>query len=124
MKVKVFQTNSNGKIELTCEELEKLLNETYENGRVDGHCDGYCKGIKSQTFIWDSPTLTTTNVCEDSTCADNTGDKVAENATNDNTPIPAKRRKHYPDIDGVLNSLFDKEADNIFAQLAKELASE
>ena len=30
--VKVFTTNSNGKIEFTKEELEKLLNEVWQNG--------------------------------------------------------------------------------------------
>lgn len=35
MKVKVFQPNRNGKIEFTRAELEKLLNEIYEEGRKD-----------------------------------------------------------------------------------------
>ena len=32
MSIKVFQTNANGKIEFTRCELEKLLNETYDEG--------------------------------------------------------------------------------------------
>lgn len=35
MIVKVFQKNNNGKIELTKEELETLLNEVYWQGRND-----------------------------------------------------------------------------------------
>lgn len=37
MKVKVFQTNHNGKIELTPAELEKLLNETFKEGYREGY---------------------------------------------------------------------------------------
>lgn len=33
MKVKVFTTNEKGKIEFTKEELEKLLDEVYQDGR-------------------------------------------------------------------------------------------
>jgi hypothetical protein len=45
-KIKVFNLNKEGKIEFTKEELEKLLNETYE--------DGYCEG-KSHTYTWTTP---------------------------------------------------------------------
>lgn len=37
MIVKVFQKNNNGKIEITKEELENLLNEVYWQGRNDAH---------------------------------------------------------------------------------------
>lgn len=46
MKVKVFQTNSNGKIEFTYAELEKLLNEVYDSGFRDG---------EKSTWTWTSP---------------------------------------------------------------------
>lgn len=45
-KIKVFNLNKEGKIEFTKEELEKLLNETYE--------DGYREG-KSYTYTWTTP---------------------------------------------------------------------
>lgn len=45
-KIKVFNLNKEGKIEFTKEELEKLLNETYE--------DGYYEG-KSHTYTWTTP---------------------------------------------------------------------
>ena len=44
--IKVFTVNGNGKIEFTKEELEKLLNETYEDGYLEG---------KSHTFTWTTP---------------------------------------------------------------------
>lgn len=45
--VKVFTTNSNGKIEFTKEELEKLLNEVWQ--------DGY---NSNRSLWWTSPTTT------------------------------------------------------------------
>ena len=44
--VKVFTTNSNGKIEFTKDELEKLLNEVWQ--------DGY----DSNKSLWWTPTTT------------------------------------------------------------------
>ena len=53
MSVKVFQTNSNGKIEFTRAELEKLLNDTYK----EGHRDGENKS-NSNYWTWTAPSLT------------------------------------------------------------------
>ena len=53
MSVKVFQTNSNGKIEFTRAELEKLLNDTYK----EGHRDGENKANNSY-WTWTAPSLT------------------------------------------------------------------
>ncbi len=50
--VKVFTTNSNGKIEFTKEELEKLLNEVWQ--------DGY----DSNKSLW-SPTTTRLGLIQD-----------------------------------------------------------
>ena len=47
--VKVFTTNKSGKIEFTKEELEKVLNEVWN--------DGYSNHL---TYWWTSPTRTTT----------------------------------------------------------------
>ena len=44
--VKVFTTNSDGKIEFTKDELEKVLNEVWEDGR-------------NSCYWWSSPTITT-----------------------------------------------------------------
>ena len=56
MSVKVFQTNKAGKIEFTRCELEKLLNETYNEGYRDG--ENHAKG---SYWTWTSPSVSTTN---------------------------------------------------------------
>lgn len=48
-KIKVFTLNKEGKIELTKEQLEQLLNETYSEGYTDG---------QGSHFTWTSPYLT------------------------------------------------------------------
>ena len=68
MIVKVFQTNKNGKIEFTKEELETLLNEVY--------WDGY---RANSTWTWTTPLsypiYTTTN-SKTNTTAITIGDKI------------------------------------------------
>ena len=54
MCVKVFQTNKAGKIEFTRCELEKLLNETYNEGYRDGE-----NHAKSSYWTWTSPNVST-----------------------------------------------------------------
>lgn len=56
MSVKVFQTNKAGKIEFTRCELEKLLNETYNEGYRDGE-----NHAKNSYWTWTSPSISTTN---------------------------------------------------------------
>lgn len=53
MKVKVFYPNQSNKIEFTREELEKVLNEVYEDGFSDGR-----RSVNQ--FSWTSPNITTT----------------------------------------------------------------
>ena len=70
MIVKVFQTNKNGKIEFTKEELETLLNEVY--------WDGY---RANSTWTWTTPLsypiYTTTNLEKNTaTTAITVGDKI------------------------------------------------
>lgn len=71
MIVKVFQTNKNGKIEFTKEELETLLNEVY--------WDGY---RANSTWTWTTPlsypTYTATNLKQNTTAttAITIGDKT------------------------------------------------
>lgn len=61
MIVKVFQTNEKGKIEFTRCELEKLLNEVYQNGYTDGEND-----MRKQNYVWTSPYITTTTLLDNS----------------------------------------------------------
>lgn len=52
MIVKVFESNNNGKIEFTRNELEKLLNEVYTKGYNVGYSEGTHK-----SWTWTSPSL-------------------------------------------------------------------
>ena len=61
MSVKVFQTNSKGKIEFTRAELEKLLNDTYK----EGHRDGENKA-NSNYWTWTSPYISNSITYRDS----------------------------------------------------------
>lgn len=54
MSIKVFQTNSNGKIEFTRNELEKLLNEIYKEGFREGE-----EKAKSNHWTWTAPSIYT-----------------------------------------------------------------
>ena len=69
MSVKVFQTNKAGKIEFTRCELEKLLNETYNEGYRDGE-----NHAKSSYWTWTSPSIINTTPYYGATCLD--ADKV------------------------------------------------
>jgi hypothetical protein len=65
MSVKVFQTNKSGKIEFTRCELEKLLNETYNEGYRDGE-----NHAKSSYWTWTSPSIVNTTPYYGVTCLD------------------------------------------------------
>lgn len=53
MKIKVFNFDSHGKVSFTQEELEKLLNEVYEEGKRD--CEA------THPYTWTSPFTYLTN---------------------------------------------------------------
>ena len=55
--VKVFTTNRDGKIEFTRDELEKLLNEVWQDGRNS-----------ASSYWWTSPTLRWTDKTLEITC--------------------------------------------------------
>lgn len=80
MKVKIFQPNSHGKIEFTCEELEKLLNEMYEEGRKD-----------SERLPWTGPFIYSTPVYRDSLTG--TSDKIALTTSDRTTQEPTVENK-------------------------------
>ena len=88
MSIKVFQTNTNGKIEFTRCELEKLLNGTYDEGYRAGE-----NQAKSQYWTWahnwntltgDSTnnriTTTTTNAIDDLKCVTEKLDDICAKA--------------------------------------------
>ena len=144
MKVKVFQSNHNGKIEFTRAELEKLLNEVYT--------DGYNEG-KSSHWTWTSPyvsstdgiTLTnTTNATSINPINSNCADKIEAVLDNSITSSNAnttdykineitKKSPSYTvkvngtDISKLVNDIFgagaarSKTAEDAFDKLAREL---
>ena len=135
MKVKVFQSNHNGKIEFTRAELEKLLNEVYT--------DGYNEG-KSSHWTWTSPYvnscdgITPTNAIDTKTAPAYNADKISTlNATLDSTNAVDNEIKNNPsytvkvngtDISKLVNDIFGARTNNVpenvvdaFDKLAKEL---
>ena len=77
MSVKVFQTNKAGKIEFTRCELEKLLNETYNEGYYDGEAHA-----KNTYWAWTSPSITNTIPYYGVTCLDtNSSKSTRDNST-------------------------------------------
>lgn len=89
MSVKVFQTNKAGKIEFTRCELEKLLNETYNEGYRDGE-----NHAKSSYWTWTSPSISThtyptITYCNSTDPIDNLimGNTTINGATSDKTNV-------------------------------------
>ena len=58
-KIRVFPKNEKGKIEFTKEELQKLLNEVYNEGKMDSYTISY--GSTSTPLTYYSSTITTSN---------------------------------------------------------------
>lgn len=58
-KIRVFPHNEKGKIEFTKEEFQKLLNEVYNEGKVDSYTISY--GSNITTIPYSYSTITTSN---------------------------------------------------------------
>lgn len=58
-KIRVFPKNEKGKIEFTKEELQKLLNEVYNEGGVDSYTISYGSNITTAPYC---STITTSNL--------------------------------------------------------------
>ena len=132
MKVKIFQPNHNGKIEFTRAELEKLLNEIYNDGYREGEAAG-----RSQTWTWTSPsistqpyyTTTTLGVSNDKNLDKLTCDVVKEKVpgvTTTATKTPAHTvtmgREDVDKLTQTINSLIaGAKPNDVFTNLAKEL---
>ena len=52
MNIKIFEFNKSGKVEFTRCELEKLLNDTYQEGYKDGE-----KNSKKEHWAWTAPSI-------------------------------------------------------------------
>ena len=149
MKVKVFQSNHNGKIEFTRAELEKLLNEVYADGYKEGEYEA-----RTHTWTWTSPFLSTsgTSISNKTTvdpaitltsanCATDKIEAVLDNSvatacdkTSKNTDAKAYTVKVNGSISGanlskLVSDIFaagashdtSKQVENAFDKLAKEL---
>ena len=147
MKVKVFESNHNGKIEFTRAELEKLLNEVYT--------DGYNEGKNSHSWTWTSPYLNNITSDADSITLTSDNAKIDKDALNkiagvsyatnndEGTKITATNNSTKPnsyavtmkcdeaDINKAADALREllnnpgalstKKVDDAFSRLAKEL---
>ena len=58
-KIRVFPKNEKGKIEFTKEELQKLLNEVYNEGKMDSYTIYYGSNITTTPYYYS--TITTSN---------------------------------------------------------------
>lgn len=80
MKIKVFNFNSNGKVEFTREELESLLNEVYNYGYKEGQEKSFQNTITFPRSYYDNNlgniTLTTTNTPDVTTSLTNSSNKI------------------------------------------------
>ena len=63
-KIRVFSKNEKGKIEFTKEELQKLLNEVYNEGKIDSYTISYGSNITT------TPYYSTITTCNSSTSID------------------------------------------------------
>lgn len=59
IKIRVFSPNERGKIEFTKEKLQKLLNEVYNEGKMDSYTISYGSNITTTPYSY--PTITANN---------------------------------------------------------------
>lgn len=140
MKVKIFQPNHNGKIEFTRAELERLLNEVYNDGYREGEAAG-----QKHSWAWTSPYISNQTYC--ATALDTTNDKGIDKLTCSSDSAKEKRdteivptfaeTKNVPGytvsidcedvdklthaIDSLIASAKVSRPDDVFTKLAKEL---
>ena len=103
--IKVFTVNGNGKIEFTKAELEKLLNETYEEGQKNCKCNN--------TITWTPPYINTTPYNGEILCnnsCENSNANADHNSTNPTITMKRLSEQDRKRIDDVFNGLI-KELD-------------
>ena len=110
MKIRVFNTNHNGKIEFTKAELEKLLNEVYAEGQNDCNCSH---------ITWTNPYVTPYINCSDSTTTNASTSGAPVTATISLNSIDAKEMSKH--IDEIIKGATAKINDDAFSKLTKEL---
>ena len=111
MKIKVFTFNTNGKIEFTPAELEKLLNDTYAEGQQNCNC--------GSNITWTSPYITPLINCNDSTTTNASTNGAPATATITlNNSDAQEMSKH---IDEIIKNVTAKMDNDAFSKLAREL---
>ena len=124
MKIKVFQTNPNGKIEFTPAELEKLLNDTYEEGQRNCNCRSHITWtapyLNQPMCYQDEKTIITSATNNDeSACECANPQRKAYTATfNINSEDAKEMSKH---IDEIIKNATARIDNDAFSKLAKEL---
>lgn len=145
MKVKVFETNHNGKIEFTRAELEKLLSEVYTEGYRDGESSGswtWTKPYLNDALCTnDSATITGTNaeinkdlLAQISGTTESKVEAPKITTTNNSTKPSAytitmkcneadinKAADALRELLNTPNALYTAKIDDAFSKLAKEL---
>lgn len=104
MKIKVFTFNTNGKIEFTPAELERLLNDTYEEGQQNCNCN-----CGSNINYNDSTTANAST---------NDAQKTHTITATLNATDAKEMSKH---IDEIIKSVTSKMDNDAFSKLAREL---
>ena len=111
MKIKVFTPNANGKIEFTPAELEKLLNDTHEEGQRNCNC--------GSNITWTSPYITPYINCDDYTTTKASTNGAPATATITLNSADAKEMSKR--IDEIIKNTTAKMDNDAFSKLAKEL---
>lgn len=97
-KYKVFTPNANKKVEFTKEQLEKLLNEVYNEGYTDGKASNWTIGY-GDTITWPYTTITSNGGI---TLKPNT-DTITFNTTN--TDGTTSKLAYAPSDDVTINKI-------------------
>ena len=113
MKIKVFQTNPNGKIEFTPAELEKLLNDTYEEGQRNCNCGSH--------ITWTAPYITPYINCDDSTTTNASTSGAPETYPISAAINAAEAKEMSKHIDEIIKNATARIDNSAFSKLAKEL---
>ena len=64
-KIRVFPHNEKGKIEFTKEELQKLLNEVYNEGKIDSYTISYGSNITTTPYYYSTTTTSNSSTLSD-----------------------------------------------------------
>lgn len=64
-KIRVFPKNEKGKIEFTKEELQKLLNEVYNEGKIDSYTISYGSNITTTPYYYSTTTTSNSSTPSD-----------------------------------------------------------